>query len=179
MAALTARRITYAMLPMDGIYNMGPEAAMEANAVIMPKHCIPIHTSPGGYSEAIVARFIADNKLEVKPGESIGLEKDETGVRGKSEIPSEIGLVQNYPNPFNPSTTINFDVARDGFVRLLIYDNSGKAVRTLVNGRESAGRYSAVWDGKDEAHNPVASGLYICRLTADGRSLSRKLLLLR
>jgi len=174
MAQLTDRHITYALLPMDGIYNMSPEAAMAADSIIQPKYCIPIHTSPGGYSEAIVARFIADNKLEVKPGESIGLEKDETGVRGKSEIPSEIGLVQNYPNPFNPSTTIEFSLAQRGFATLKIYDLLGKEVATLVSENLEAGAHRTVWNAWG-----AAGGTYLVLLRAGRSAAAGKLLLLR
>jgi len=165
MAELAARNLTYALLPMDGIYNMTPEAAMEANALIKPKYCVPIHTSPGGYSEAIVARFTADNKLVVKPGESIELQKDATSVLKELGRPSGFSLGRNYPNPFNPSTTIEFSLSQGGFVTLTIYDLLGRENETLISGHLGAGAYKAVWN----AGNAV-SGIYFYRLTA-GKSV--------
>lgn len=174
MADLTARLITYALLPMDGIYNMGPEAAMEADAVIKPKHCIPIHTSPGGYSEAIVARFTADNKLVVKPGETIGLEPDATGLRDKQERPSTFGLDLNYPNPFNPSTVIVFSLGFEGFTTLKIHDMLGREVSSLVSENLAAGPHRAVWNAGD-----AAGGAYLARLESRGAVAVRKILLVR
>jgi L-ascorbate metabolism protein UlaG (beta-lactamase superfamily) len=174
MADLTARLIDYALLPMDGIYNMGPEAAMEANAVIKPRHCIPIHTSPGGYSEAIVARFIADNKLVVKPGQTIGLEPDETGVRERPGRPSSFGLDPNYPNPFNPSTVIGFTLGREGFTTLKIHDLLGREVASLVSENLAAGSYRALWNAGD-----AADGAYLARLQSGRAVAVRKILLVR
>jgi len=174
MADLTARNITYALLPMDGIYNMSPETAMEADSVIQPKYCIPIHTAPGSYSEAIVARFTAANKLVVKPGETIGLEKGETGLLGKPEPPLEFGLVQNYPNPFNPSTTFVFSLGRGGFTTLTICDMRGRKIAVLVSENLVAGKYRIDWNAGE-----AAGGAYLAILRT-GRSVSAgKLLLLR
>jgi L-ascorbate metabolism protein UlaG (beta-lactamase superfamily) len=174
MADLTARNITYALLPMDGIYNMGPEVAMEADSVIQPKYCIPIHTSPGGYSAAIVARFTAENKLEVKPGESIALERDATSVLEEPGIPSEFGLGRNYPNPFNPSTTIGFCLAQGGFTTLKIYDLLGREVASLVSENLEAGVHKTVWNAGD-----AAGGAYLVMLRSGRSVVAGKLLLLR
>jgi len=93
--------------------------------------------------------------------------------------PVEIALAQNTPNPFNPATTLRFALPHNGRVSLTIFDISGRLVRTLVDGRFDAGRHSAVWDGTDDAGRSVASGVYLYRLTADGRTLVRRLALLR
>jgi hypothetical protein len=90
-------------------------------------------------------------------------------------IPKSYGLDQNYPNPFNPSTTIRFEVPRQGTVTLKIYDMLGREVATLVNGELTPGTYSQVWD----AHSH-ASGVYFCRLfSSNGPTLTRKLMLLK
>jgi hypothetical protein len=89
-------------------------------------------------------------------------------------------LFQNEPNPFNPSTTIRFDVARDGgHVSLRVYDIRGALVRTLVDGRLEAGRTSARWDGRDDAGQLLATGIYLYRLEASEFSETRKMLLLK
>jgi L-ascorbate metabolism protein UlaG (beta-lactamase superfamily) len=174
MADLAARNLTYALLPMDGIYNMSPESAMEADAVIKPRYCIPIHTSPNGYSAAIVARFTAGNKLEVKPGESIELLEEAASVPDPSGRPSGFTLCRNYPNPFNPSTTIEFALARAGSASLKIYDVSGREIETLMSGCLGAGFHKAVW----RAGN-AASGIYFYRLRSGESEVSGKMTLLR
>ncbi|OQY71759.1 MAG: hypothetical protein B6D44_11865, partial [Ignavibacteriales bacterium UTCHB2] len=62
---------------------------------------------------------------------------------GESEkiIPNEYSLEQNYPNPFNPTTTIRYDLPKDGLVQLEIFDIIGRKITTLVNSHQSAGRY--------------------------------------
>ncbi len=88
-------------------------------------------------------------------------------------------LQQNHPNPFNPSTTIAYGVAEAGRVRLAIYDVSGRLVRTLVNTRLPAGRYTETWDGRDATGHRVASGIYFYRLQAAQQARTRKAVLLK
>jgi hypothetical protein len=95
-------------------------------------------------------------------------------------IPVTTALLQNHPNPFNPSTTIAFDVATAGEVRIEIYDVSGALVRTLVNGEKGIGRHVATWDGRDGVGNQVHTGVYFYRMTAPGyTSQAKKMLLLK
>ena len=56
---------------------------------------------------------------------------------------------------------------------------SGRRVRVLVEGRQDAGTHQIQWDGRNSAGQPVASGLYIGRLTADGISHTQKMTLVR
>jgi len=101
-----------------------------------------------------------------------------TGVPG--ETPAAIfALRQNAPNPFNPSTLIEYSLATAGPVRLVVLDAQGRRVCTLVDALESAGVHAARWDGRDQAGNRVASGVYLYRLETEGRTATRKMLLLK
>ncbi len=75
-------------------------------------------------------------------------------------------LEPNYPNPFNPSTTIRFFLKESGHVRLTVYNTLGQEVRTLIDGYQSRGERSAVWNGLNRNGAAVSNGLYICRLEA-------------
>jgi hypothetical protein len=88
-------------------------------------------------------------------------------------------LHQNHPNPFNPQTTIDYDLASAGRVRLVIVDASGRIVRTLVNETQTAGSRSVAWNGRDDAGNSVSSGVYFCALDAGKQRLTKKLVLLK
>ncbi len=88
-------------------------------------------------------------------------------------------LRQNFPNPFNPETTISFDLPRSAAANLSVYNTKGQLVKTLADGVLEFGRQSFVWNGTDSFGNPVASGLYFYRLTTDGQSESRKMMLLK
>lgn len=76
-----------------------------------------------------------------------------------SEIPTEFKLYENYPNPFNPSTSIKYDIAKNSFVRLTVYDITGKEIETLVSDNLEAGRYEATWSGSN-----FASGVYFAKI---------------
>lgn len=95
------------------------------------------------------------------------------------KIPLHTALWANYPNPFNPETTIKYDVDKEGFVSLKIYNLLGQEVRTLFEGRKGAGRHTIQWNGRDAGNRPVSSGIYIYRLQTDRFSSSRKMILLK
>jgi hypothetical protein len=95
-------------------------------------------------------------------------------------LPNVFALYQNVPNPFNPTTSIRFDVpAGGGIVSLRVYDVSGRLVRTLVGGPQTAGQKTVTWDGRNAAGNTVAAGAYLYRLTAPGFEQTRKMILIK
>ncbi|MFZ0389491.1 MAG: FlgD immunoglobulin-like domain containing protein [Calditrichia bacterium] len=94
-------------------------------------------------------------------------------------LPAEFRLHQNYPNPFNPTTTIAFDLPQDAEVNLQIFDLTGRCIRTLVNGRYSAGRQQAVWDGRNDFGGQAASGIYLCRFRAGSYQQTGKMILMK
>ena len=76
-----------------------------------------------------------------------------------------IAIDRNYPNPFNPSTTIDYTLAKSGFVTLTVFNTAGQTVRTLVSATMPAGKQSVVWDGKNDRGHTVTSGVYFTRLS--------------
>ena len=100
-------------------------------------------------------------------------------ISDNQEIPEEIQLLRNYPNPFNPSTTIVFNVVEPGMTELIVYDLLGRNVNTLVNSYHAPGTYRVQWGGRDSNGNSVGSGLYFYTLKSGGRTLTRKMTLLK
>jgi hypothetical protein len=100
---------------------------------------------------------------------------------GTDDLPAgaRIALAQNHPNPFNPSTKINFVLASPGAARLEIFDTAGRLVQTLVAGQLAAGSHEFAWMGDTAAGDQASSGLYYYRLTANGESATRKMLMLK
>jgi hypothetical protein len=89
-------------------------------------------------------------------------------------------LEQNHPNPFNPVTSIGYSVPADiATLELGVYNVSGRLVRTLASGACEPGRHVAVWDGRNERGERVASGIYFVRLSAGTVTESRKMVLLK
>ncbi len=91
----------------------------------------------------------------------------------------EARLSPNRPNPFNPSTTIEFTLATSGKATIEVFDVRGGRVQTLVDGVLPAGPHTITWNGTDERGESLPSGVYFCRLSANGRSETRKMTLLK
>jgi hypothetical protein len=96
-----------------------------------------------------------------------------------SILPRDFQLGQNYPNPFNPSTTIDYNLPRQGHVTIEVFNTLGQRVQILVDGEQSAGSHSVIWNGANESGQAVATGVYFYRLKTDNRVKTRKMLLLR
>ncbi|MBN2172320.1 MAG: T9SS type A sorting domain-containing protein, partial [Candidatus Krumholzibacteriota bacterium] len=101
------------------------------------------------------------------------------GATDVAETPAALRLEKNYPNPFNPRTTISFSLPAAAEITLAVHDVRGRQVALLASGAWSAGRHDVVWDGRDGAGHPVASGLYLYRLEADGVRITNKMLLMK
>lgn len=94
-------------------------------------------------------------------------------------IPAEFALSQNHPNPFNPETEISFSLPERSQVSLVIYNILGEKVKILANGEMDAGTHSIHWNGRDEAGNSVASGVYFYRLKTAMFDQTMKMVLMK
>jgi hypothetical protein len=91
-----------------------------------------------------------------------------------------VSLCGNHPNPFNALTTIRYYVPRECRISLEIYDIAGKPVsRLLERHTVPEGLHAITWRGVNDAGDAVASGVYLCRLTAGAETVTRKIILLR
>ncbi|MBK8983026.1 MAG: T9SS type A sorting domain-containing protein [Ignavibacteria bacterium] len=79
----------------------------------------------------------------------------------ENQLPAGFKLYQNYPNPFNPATLINYELSNSEFISLKVFDILGNEVKTLVNEKQNAGRYSVEFSGAD-----LPSGVYYYRLSS-------------
>ena len=94
-------------------------------------------------------------------------------------LPIWIRLSQNHPNPFNPETRIVYWISKKAFVRVEVFDVLGERVQTLTETHQVEGRHEVGWSGTDDRGRAVASGVYFVRIEARGRSVSRKMVLVR
>ncbi len=62
---------------------------------------------------------------------------------------------------------------------LAIYDATGRRVRNLVNGTMNAGDHNVRWNGTDASGRAVAAGIYFCRLEAEGKNYSARMVLIK
>jgi subtilisin family serine protease len=100
-----------------------------------------------------------------------------TGVAEAPALPSS--SLAAYPNPFHPATTIEYTTASAGPVRLEAYDVAGRRVATLVDEVLPAGAQRVRWSATASNGAPLASGVYLLRLTAGHSTTSRKVVLLK
>ena len=94
-------------------------------------------------------------------------------------IPQDYALYPAYPNPFNPVTTIRYDIPKNEYVFLKIYDMMGREVRTLHSGYQTAGNKSVQWDGRNNLQEGVSAGVYLYMIHTSGYTKTRKLILLK
>ncbi len=93
-------------------------------------------------------------------------------------IPKNYSLYQNFPNPFNPTTTIRFDIPKEGKVSIVIYDVLGRKVTTLLNEFKKPGSYEIDWKATDLT-NGFSSGVYFYQLQTSDFIQSKKMILIK
>lgn len=91
-----------------------------------------------------------------------------------SLIPSEFKLSQNYPNPFNPTTNIEFSLPEKSFVKLKVFDVSGKQITELVNENLTVGTYKVDFDGSLNS-----SGVYFYTLETEKFTETKRMVLIK
>jgi hypothetical protein len=94
-------------------------------------------------------------------------------------VPGGLAITSIYPNPFNSGTVIRYNIPTKGSVNLGIYDLTGRKIRTLIAGQPVSGSGQVVWNGADNAGNPMASGVYFVRINSAKGVAVRKAILLR
>lgn len=91
----------------------------------------------------------------------------------KENKPSANGL-RNFPNPVKSTTKFSYDLPKDGFVSLKIYDALGNVVATLVNSKQSGGQHTIDFNAKD-----LSRGIYSYRLVFDDQVKSNKMVIVK
>jgi len=91
-----------------------------------------------------------------------------------NDPPNSLSLAQNYPNPFNPITTISYALPQESHVQLVIYNQLGQQLATLVSASQSAGTYSVQWSPAD-----LPSGIYFYRLQVNKSMIIKKMMYLK
>lgn len=74
MKKLKSRSLDWALLPIDGIYNMDAAGASRCASLIGAKHTVPVHMKPGGlFDKSSAEAFHADGRVILRPGETVDL----------------------------------------------------------------------------------------------------------
>jgi hypothetical protein len=97
------------------------------------------------------------------------------GIKNESSVvPDNFSLSQNFPNPFNPVTMIRFEVAKQTFVSLTVFDILGREITRLVSEVKSPGTYLVDFDGSQ-----LSSGIYYYRIETNEFTDVKKMMLLK
>jgi hypothetical protein len=107
-------------------------------------------------------------------GNGVEVEAQTYEVSFSNTLPVKTELSDSYPNPFNPTTSINYSLANNGNVEIMIYDAAGRLVEELVNGHQDGGSYSISWNASNQA-----SGMYFVKMMAGDIVQTQKLVLLK
>ncbi len=108
-----------------------------------------------------------------------GVITDLTRIESDRQVPEDFSI-QCYPNPFNPETVISWSVATPGAVRIVIYNQLGQKICTLVDDENiQPGTYTTRWNGTNAFGQSVAAGVYFYQLQSDDFVMTKKAVLLR
>ncbi|MGH7599576.1 MAG: FlgD immunoglobulin-like domain containing protein [bacterium] len=149
-------------------------------------HLIVGQSSP--IDSAVSRNFIEMGGFLASAFVDLGTGVGERDLPTEASLPEVFTLEQNFPNPFlsgaksrsagNPATKISFEVPPDWTkpVTLRIFNVQGHLVKTLVEGKVAPGAHTIVWDGKDAAGEPVASGIYFYKIISGNFVAVKKML---
>jgi len=105
---------------------------------------------------------------------TIAFQETVTGVTPEPAARPDAFSLAAHPNPFNPSTVARYELRAASDVNLRVYDTAGREVATLVNGWRAAGSHEVTFNGAG-----LPSGIYLAKLTAEGRTAVQKLILMK
>ena len=101
-----------------------------------------------------------------------------TSISTKENLRKKIYL-QVYPNPFNSEITIKYSLNSRSFVEMEIYNINGQKIKTLLKEEKAIGKHEIKWDGTTNSGSGSNSGIYFCKIKADNRQRTQRLLLLK
>ncbi len=173
--------------PQEGIaYAVGSEPALGVRVVLASDedHSVVPFVS-GGLAPGTLYHFAAFSYDEIpnySPGESASAMTTSSAV-GVPELPlaspARVHLALEGANPVRGSTTLRFELPREGRFMLAIHDARGRRVATLRRGVLGPGTHRASFDGRSDEGLPLPAGVYFVRLETPGEQRSAKILLLR
>ena len=94
-------------------------------------------------------------------------------------VPFQYILYQNYPNPFNPTTKIRYDLPKNEFVSINIYDVVGRKIKSLISTNQEAGYRSITWNGTNNLGQSVSAGMYLYTIQVGKFKQTKKMVLLK
>ena len=129
---------------------------------------ISLFEASGNSVQILVQYDAATGATVVNPG---------VGVEG--ELPRDRMALRIFPNPSFGSVRMEYVLPEAGASQLAIIDPQGRKVRMVENGWMPSGTHTVIWDGSNDLGAPANSGLYFARLTVQGHSVIKRLIVIR
>lgn len=104
---------------------------------------------------------------------------DSAGSATETDVSRMAFSLSLHPNPLNAAANIHLSLPWPVRGKIRVLDVRGRTVRLLEEGPMGRGRHTHFFDGKDGRGRVLSSGIYTLRLEADGRSLNRKIAIIR
>ncbi|MCK4639436.1 MAG: T9SS type A sorting domain-containing protein, partial [Bacteroidales bacterium] len=93
-------------------------------------------------------------------------------------LATDVKLHQNYPNPFINKTKITYELSKQSFVKMSIYNINGQRVRVLIDKIKPKGTHTIIWNGKSETGQILESGIYFYELRTEKGTARKKMSLI-
>ncbi len=132
----------------------------------IPSGTLTVGADMQGYEEAQNTMVLGPDQFSAS-GVNLSLSQVTTSAGASQALPRTFSLEANYPNPFNPSTRIEYSLPLESRVTITVYNLLGQQIASLVDRVEEGGNHHVIWNGRDQAGRPVASGIYFYRMRAN------------
>jgi len=108
-----------------------------------------------------------------------GLEHDYWVVKlspfvGIDEINNSISQFNFSPNPIVQSTAISFSLSEKENTTVIIYDVTGREIKTLLNSKLEPGFHSVTWDATDNNNSSIENGIYLISISTLNGKLTKR-----
>jgi FlgD Ig-like domain len=172
---------------MSSNYDIYAQHIDDQGSAIETANGVPLCTAVGFQSAPVITTDGFGGAIVGWPDSRLSTDSDVYASRlvsaptGVGDTPSigALGAIRNHPNPFSGMTSIEFRLAVASDVAVDVIDVAGRRVRTLSIARPRAGWQSLAFDGRDDAGRPLASGVYFCRVRANGTTVTHKMVIAR
>jgi N-acetylneuraminic acid mutarotase len=129
----------------------------------------------GAFSFSIKEKGYVGTGVFIDVGEFWEYDSGVTSVQNNNDSKiNKFSLYQNYPNPFNPVTTIQYEIPKESFVKIIVYDVLGREVKELLNEEKPKGIYEITFNGSG-----LASGTYFYQLKTENYIETKKMQLMK
>ena len=120
--------------------------------------------------EYLVNSVPSATNYNLNQGFWVPVPKQETGI--EEPAVSNNRDLWNYPNPVKSSTSIEYNLSSGGYISINVYDLLGNEVKSIVNAYHPAGKYTIVWDTKNENGLQVGAGSYLYEMQVNTNEIT-------